>query len=81
MPSLIANQALRYAEKDLSDGEPFEASESDAFVLKATGKAKDAPRRPAAVKTRAMKSAADTSETEGEAGAGRYHRSDMRAQD
>lgn len=81
MPSLIANQALRYAGKDLSDGDPFEASETDAFVLKAAGKAKEAPRRQAAVKTRAMKSTADASETETEAGSGRYHRSDMRAQD
>lgn len=42
MVKLVASAALRYANKDLRAGDKFDASETDAFVLKGTGKAEDA---------------------------------------
>jgi hypothetical protein len=39
---LIALKEFNYADKDLKVGEPFEANEHDAQLLKGWGKAKDA---------------------------------------
>lgn len=39
MPRLSAKGSLRYASRDMTDGEEFEASEKDAFVLTKIGKA------------------------------------------
>lgn len=43
MVKLVASSALRYASKQLQAGEEFEASESDARVLRGASKATDAP--------------------------------------
>lgn len=46
MPKLIALKKLRYGKRDYAPGagsEEFEASEKDAALLKAIGKAADAP--------------------------------------
>lgn len=41
MPALIATKELRYGDRTVHPGEPFDASEKDARLLKAIGKAKD----------------------------------------
>jgi hypothetical protein len=47
MPELIVTaREIRYGRKALARGERFEASEKDAKVLKAIGKAEDAPPKP-----------------------------------
>lgn len=77
MPRLVAKSALRYASHDLKAGDEFEASESDAFVLKNTGKAHDAK-----VATAAAKSEDGVSEPERPARQPRrYSRADMRAKE
>jgi len=67
---LIATKDLRYASRDLKAGERFEASATDANILKATGKAEEA-------------GTADDGLFDRAAGKGRsrYRRSDMRAED
>lgn len=42
MPTLTATKALRYAGRSLVAGDDFEASDKDARLLKAIGKAVDA---------------------------------------
>lgn len=66
---LVAAKELRYAGRSLKAGESFEASEKDAKVLKAIGKAKDPPRRGRPPKDGI---AAET---------GEYLRRDMRAEE
>jgi hypothetical protein len=72
---LIAKTALRYASRDLRAGERFDASESDAFVLKAVGKADDAPQPVASQDD-------ERPDGKGRSGrGGRYKRADMRVED
>lgn len=85
---LVAVQEMYYGTKNLKVGEAFDAaSDEDARILKGTGKAKDAPpKRQAPVKTRALKSTDDAprlddAKSSDDAGPGRYHRTDMRAED
>lgn len=76
MQRLIANAALRYASRDLTAGEEFEASDKDAFVLTNTGKAK-AKAKPEAkpeTKPEAVEDAQPPAKR-------RYNRRDMRAEE
>ena len=65
MPRLVAVNLKRYASRDLKSGEEFEASESDAKVLIAAGKA----------------SLAETDDKPQPRKGARYRRSDMRSED
>ena len=87
MPRLVTIGPLRYASRDLKPGEKFEASDSDAFILKGAGKAEDA--KPAATGPQ-QQSAPDAEPPEADAAElfggeqqrrGRYSRRDMRAKD
>lgn len=80
MPRMIASDTFPYAGHDLKVGEEFDASDNDAKILKAVGKAQDAPKKQALSKTRALKAGAENTDVN-EAGPGRYNRADMRAED
>lgn len=60
MPQLIAKTALPYAHKRMEAGDTFEASERDARVLIAIGKAALAPEEAPAVVEEAPAVEADT---------------------
>lgn len=86
MRDLVATQAFRYDGKEIAVGDEFHASDSDAKVLEALGRAKPgaAKQQRAAPKTRAMKSTNEldsSSKDEPSPEAGRYRRTDMRAED
>jgi hypothetical protein len=74
---LVASVDLKYAGKDLKAGDSFEATESDAFILKGVGKASDDTGDGAVT--------AETEIVDGKAmqptGRGRYKRRDMRSAD
>ena len=74
MRFLVATQDLEYPPgTKYSVGDEFEASDNDAKVLEAIGRA-----RPRRARARTMKAQNETKEQES---AGRYHRTDMRAED
>lgn len=77
MPKLIANEVLRYAGKELAAGDEFDASDTDAFVLRGVGKARDV------VAAAALETKDESAELgrRGTSRAGRYSRADMRAKD
>lgn len=94
MPKLIVMaRELRYAHRSMVAGDEFEASEKDARVLRAIGKAKDAvqttpapkrtARRPArssaAISENGVPGEADPQQSE--LGGALYSRRDMRAED
>lgn len=78
MVRMVANESFNYGipHRLLGAGEEFDAlSDSDAEVLRAAGKAKDAPK----YKTRAVTAESESSADDKKSG--RYRRSDMRAED
>jgi hypothetical protein len=93
MPRLVATESYSYGipQRPLKPGDEFDASETDAQILKMAGKAQDAPiksQNAPRTKTRALKAGSDSpsSDKDGESdllqeGGGRYRRSDMRAED
>lgn len=61
MPSLIATKPMTYATRRLKAGDPFRANRRDARILRAIGKAADAPARvPQARQAEAAQSPLDT---------------------
>jgi len=75
--NLVAIQDLRYAQKDLKSGDPFDASENDAKVLKAAGKARESETDRGLFERKDEQAAGDSATTQ--TGRGRYKRRDMRA--
>lgn len=83
MVRMIANESFNYGipHRLLTVGEEFDAlSDSDAKVLRAAGKAKDAPKYKTREVTAESEVSADEETTASKKG-GRYRRSDMRAED
>jgi len=79
---LIALQEFPYADRSLKVGDAFEASDSDARVLKTIGKARDADDGAAGELPLAAPKAADELPRPARAPRSpRHHRSDMRAED
>lgn len=93
MQHLIAIVDLSYAGVNILSGNPFDASDEDARILRTIGKAMDAPDAPVAavqaapaqVETRAVKADEgdglfDSKTDEGQPKRKRYNRRDMRAE-
>ena len=79
---LIALQEFPYADRSLKVGDAFEASDSDANVLKTIGKAKDDDGREAGeLPIAAPKAANESPRPARTPRSPRHHRSDMRAED
>ena len=74
---LIALQEFPYAGRSLKVGDAFEASDSDASVLKTIGKAKDDETHEAG--DLPQKAAGASTRTARNQRGGRYNRADMRA--
>lgn len=74
MPRLIATQSLRYASRNLRAGEEFDATDGDAKVLCAAGRAADAPPEP-------IQADAETEAEPAPPPASRYRRRDLRPQE
>lgn len=80
---LIAMQSLTYAGEPVKPGDRFEASIEDARILKGLDKAIDAPeaKQPGQLQSKVFKADDKPPAFDAKRRRGRYHRTDMRAED